>query len=92
MDISQGKKKLVSQVLWTLSNLPVLRYPIDQCLIPMGFILRSKRVIENIEVNSQLIILEDGIHIDTHIICTHISYLTLYLCTLRECLLLGTLS
>ena len=26
----------------------------------MGFILHSKRVIENIEVNAQLVILEDG--------------------------------
>ena len=57
--MSQGKKQLFAQVLWPLSNLPELCYTIDQILIPMGFILHSKRVVENIEVNSQLIILED---------------------------------
>ena len=60
MDISQGKNQLVAQILWSLSNLPTLHYTIDQCLIPMGFILHRKRVIANIEINSQLIILEDG--------------------------------
>ena len=38
----------------------------------MGFILHSKRVIENIEVNGQLIILEDGhSHGQTHHVHTH---------------------
>ena len=55
----QHSAQLVAQVLWPLSNLPTLRYTIDQCLIPMRFILHSKRVIEKIEVNAQLIILED---------------------------------
>ena len=36
----------------------------------MGFILHSKRVIENIEVNAQLIILEDG-HSHGHTHHTH---------------------
>ena len=53
-DISRGKKQLVSQVLWPLSNISALCYTIDQCLIPMGLILNSKRVIENIKVNSNL--------------------------------------
>ena len=42
---SLKEKKLVAQVLWPLSNIPALRYTIDQCLIPMKFILHSKRVI-----------------------------------------------
>ena len=47
---------------------------IDQSLIPMGFILHSKRVIENIEVNSQLIKLEDGhSHGHTHCISNLVS-------------------
>ena len=50
----KGKKQLVAQVLWPLSNLPALRYTIDPCLIPMGFIIHSKRVIENIEVMPNL--------------------------------------
>ena len=63
--------QLVAQVLWPLSNIPALPYTIDQCLIPMGFILYSKRVIENIEVNAQLIILEYGHthHTHTHTHC-----------------------
>ena len=65
---SLKEKKLVCQVLWPLSHIPALRYTIDQCLIPMGFILHSKRVIKNIEVNSQLIILEDG-HSHGHTLC-----------------------
>ena len=82
MDISQGKKLLVAQVLWPLSNILALRYTIDQCLIPMEFILHSKRVIENIKVNAQLITLEDGhSHGHTH---THIAYLRLSIRTLRE--------
>ena len=72
MDISQGKKKLVDQVLWTLSNLPTLHNTIDQCFTPMGFILHIKRVIESIEVNAQLIILEYGhSHGHTHQTHTH---------------------
>ena len=40
----------------------------------MGFILHSKRVIENIEVNAQLIILEDGhSHGHTHFISKLVS-------------------
>ena len=65
----KGKKQLVAQFLWPLSNLPALRYTIDQCLIPMEFILHSKRVIENIELNSQCKILEYGHpHGQTHCI------------------------
>ena len=74
MFLHQGKKQLFAQVLWPLSNIPALRYTIDQSLIPMGFILHSKRVIENIEVNSQLIILEDGhSHGHTHCISKLVS-------------------
>ena len=72
MFLRQGKKQLVSQVLWPLSNISALCYIIDQCLIPLGFILNGKRVIENIEVNSQLRILEDGhSHGHTHTHCIY---------------------
>ena len=42
----------------------------------MGFILHSKRVIENIEVNAQLIILEDG-HSHGHTHHTHIDCISM---------------
>ena len=72
MFLHQGKNQLVAQVLWPLSNIPALHYTIDQCFIPMGFILHIKRVIESIEVNSQLIILEYGhSHGHTHHTHTH---------------------
>ena len=69
------KKEICAQFLWALSNLPALRYTIDQCLIPMGFILHSKRVIKNIEVNAQLIILEDG-HSHGHTYHTHTQFIS----------------
>ena len=44
----------------------------------MGFILHSKRVIENVEVNSQLTILEDGnSHGHTHCISKLVSMYSL---------------